>query len=95
MTTPEIAVEIAFDVIKEVIASGADFRGPLGSGAAWTIATHGTPVQRAQLQRLEMAASSKHGAVPSRTTASKGKAADTQGMDALDRAIAKSFGDDA
>lgn len=94
MTTPEIAVEMAFDILNDVIASGADPRGPLGSGAAFTIADHGTPAQRAQLQRLEMAAARKHGAVPSRTTAKKGKAdaADTKGMDALDRAIAKSFG---
>lgn len=94
MTTPETAVVMAFDVLQDVIASGADPRGPLGSGAAWTIDTYGTPRQRAQLQRLEMAAASKHGAIPSRTTAKDGKAAaaaDTFGMDALDRAIAKSF----
>jgi O-acetyl-ADP-ribose deacetylase (regulator of RNase III) len=91
-TTPETAVVMAFDVLQDVIASGADPRGPLGSGAAWTIDTYGTPRQRAQLQRLEMAAASKHGAVPSRTTGKDGKAAaDTFGMDALDRAIAKSF----
>jgi hypothetical protein len=94
MNTPALAVEMAFDIIQDVIASGADPRGPLGSGAAFTIDTYGTPRQRAQLQRLEMAAASKHGAVPSRTTAKGGKsgAADTFGMDALDRAIAKSFG---
>ncbi|MET4093876.1 hypothetical protein [Arthrobacter sp. UYCu712] len=94
MATQETAVQIAFDVLQEVIATGADPRGPLGSGAAWTIDTYGTPAQRAQLQRLEMAASRKHGAEPSRTTAGAGKAkaSDTQGMDALDRAIAKSFG---
>jgi O-acetyl-ADP-ribose deacetylase (regulator of RNase III) len=93
-TTPETAVVMAFDVLQDVIASGADPRGPLGSGAAWTIDTYGTPRQRAQLQRLEMAAASKHGAVPSRITAKGGKAgeADTFGMDALDHAIAKSFG---
>jgi O-acetyl-ADP-ribose deacetylase (regulator of RNase III) len=92
-TSPEFAVVMAFDVLQDVIASGADPRGPLGSGAAWTIDTYGTPRQRAQLQRLKMAAASKHGAVPSRTTAKNGKAgaADTFGMDALDRAIAKSF----
>jgi hypothetical protein len=97
MTTPEIAVQIAFDIIQEVIASGADPRGPQGSGAAWTIDAHGTPAQRAQLQRLVMAASREHGAVPERTTAKEGKTktADAQGMDALDRAIRKSFGLDA
>lgn len=94
MTTPEIAVEMAFDVLNDVIASGANPRGPLGSGAALTIANHGTPTQRAQLQRLEMVAGRKLGAVPFRTTAGAGKAAaaDTFEMDALDRAIAKSFG---
>jgi hypothetical protein len=93
MTTPEAAVVMAFDMIQDVIASGADPRGPLGSGAAWTIDTYGTPRQRAQLQRLQMAAASKHGAVPSRTTAKDGKpgASETFGMDTLDRAIAKSF----
>jgi hypothetical protein len=93
--TPEESVELAFDVLQQVDAIGADIRGPHGSGAAWTIDTYGTPAQRAQLQRLQMAAAAKHGSVPSRTTASKGKtkAADTEGMDALDRAIAKSFGD--
>lgn len=95
--TPEIAVEMAFDVLQDVIASGADPRGPLGSGAAFTIDTHGTPHQRAKLQRLQMAAATKHGAVPSRTTSKNGKpgANDTFAMDALDRAIAKSFGDEA
>ncbi|MEE2528305.1 hypothetical protein V1639_04570 [Pseudarthrobacter sp. J75] len=94
INNPEIAVEVAFDVLQDVIASGADPRGPHGSGAAWTIDTYGNPRQRAQLQRLEMAAAKKHGPVPSRTA---GKAAsETSGMDALDRAINKSFGlDDA
>lgn len=92
--TPEIAVQIAFDIIQDVIASGADPRGLQGSGAAWTIDAHGTPAQRAQLQRLVMAAASKHGSVPARKPAGTGnaKAADTKGMDALERAIAKSFG---
>ncbi|WOH17695.1 hypothetical protein IRJ34_15270 [Paenarthrobacter sp. GOM3] len=93
MNTPEVAVDMAFDVINDVIASGADPRGPLGSGAAWTIDTYGTPVQRAQLQRLQVAASRKYGAVPSRTTAKDAaEADDTFIMDAVDRALAKSFG---
>jgi hypothetical protein len=93
--TPEESVEMAFDVINDVIAAGEDPRGPLSSGAAWTIDTHGTTLQRAKLQRLQMAAATKHGAVPSRTSGKDGKgAADTFGMDALDRAIAKSFGED-
>lgn len=94
MNTPETAVVLTFDVLQDVIASGADPIGPLGSGAAWTINTYGTPTQRAQLQRQEMAAAREHGAVPSRRTAGAGKAAatDTFGMHALDRAIAESFG---
>lgn len=91
--TPEESVELAFDVLQHVDASGADPRGPLGSGAAWTIDTYGTTLQRAKLQRLQMAAAVKHGAVPSRTSGKDGKAAaDTFGMDALDRAVAKGLG---
>jgi hypothetical protein len=91
MTNPQTAVHIAFDVLQDVIATGADPRGPMGSGPAWTINTYGTPAQRAQLQRLQLAAAKKHGAVPSRT-AGKGKTSETQGVDALDRIIAKSLG---
>lgn len=95
MTTPETSAEIALDILRDLIDGGADPRGPLGSGAAWTVATHGTAAQKAQLERLEMAAQRKHGAVPSRTTAGASDgAADKQGMDALDRIIAKSFGEE-
>lgn len=49
MTTPETAVRFAFDMLQDVIASGTDPRGEMGSGATWTINTHGTPAQRARV----------------------------------------------
>lgn len=94
MNTPEPPVVLAISVLQDVIASGADPRGPLGSGAAWTVDTYGTPTQRAQLKRQEMADAREQGAVPSRRTTGAGKAAaaDTFAMHALDRAIAENFG---
>ncbi|MCP8998271.1 hypothetical protein NFC73_00765 [Pseudarthrobacter sp. RMG13] len=93
MTSPETAVEIALDVLADLTSTGADPRGPLGSGAAWTINEHGTQAQKARLQRIEAAAQRKHGAEPSRTAGmARTGAADSQGMDALDRAIAKDLG---
>lgn len=90
MTTPEIS----FNIIRDATDSGADFRGLLGSGAAFTTASHGIPTQRTKFQRQEVAVAREHGAVPSRRTAGAGKApaADTFGMHALDRAIAENFG---
>lgn len=90
MTTPEMAAEVALDVLIDLAENGADVRSPEGSGPAFTVEQHGTALQRAKLDRLRLTAAQKHGAEPMRGKATT--RADAGAIDRVDRVLNRAFG---
>ncbi len=89
MTTPEMAAEVSLDVLIDLAENGADIRSsPEASGARFTVEAHGSELQLAKLNRLQLAAARKHGANPSRSNAGS----DGDGKDRIDRAIDRALG---